>query len=122
LAGGSPDPAPEPSAYLTEWFLELHAARTYSVAAGLGGGMVLPGPLTYQEIRAWALLTDSQPEPWEVAALRRMDREYLAARNNKSTTGRRHQQIGEHCQGAELDACRRTFGEQLERVCSTCPN
>ena len=36
---------------------------------------------------------------------------------------RRDQAVGEHCRGADVEECRRYFGEEmLSRVCSTCPD
>jgi hypothetical protein len=107
---------------LATWFRELHATREYMMVAGFGGGQVLPMRISYTEIRSWAELTDNRPIPWEVATLRRMDDEYLAAKNGSRKTGKQHQALGEYCQGKEIETCRKTFGEMLERVCSTCPN
>jgi hypothetical protein len=38
-----------------------------------------PGALSYAEIDAWARLTDTHIEPWEVEAIKAMDRAFLAA-------------------------------------------
>jgi len=36
---------------------------------------------------------------------------------------RKEQAVGEHCRGADVEECRRYFGEEmLGRVCSTCPD
>lgn len=58
-------PFPESLAYLWGWFLELERVRTY--------GMHGPDALTYQQIDAWARLTDRQPMPYEVDALLALD-------------------------------------------------
>lgn len=51
------------------WFLELNAART-----GTGFGA---NPLSFTEIFSWSALTRVRLRPWEVAALRRLDTEFL---------------------------------------------
>lgn len=56
--------------HLWSWFRELAAART-----GNGYG---PNPIAWTEIAAWAALTGARPTPWEVAALKALDAEYLA--------------------------------------------
>jgi hypothetical protein len=90
------------------------------VISGMGGGAAIPKAISHQEITAWAELTDARPSPWEVKTLRAMDRAYLAEHGGKGH-GKKHQAIGDYCKGAETETCRRMFGEQLERVCSTCP-
>jgi hypothetical protein len=52
--------------YIYEWWGELHQARRMG-AHGLD-------PITYQDVDAWARLTDRMPEPHEVHALMRLDR------------------------------------------------
>lgn len=37
-----------------------------------------PGPVTYEEMRAWMDLTGVELEPWEVHFLRRLSGEYLS--------------------------------------------
>ena len=32
------------------------------------------------------------------------------------------QALGEYCRGADVEECRRMFGEGLARVCATCPD
>lgn len=32
------------------------------------------------------------------------------------------QPLGGYCGGRDIEQCRRMFGENLERVCATCPN
>lgn len=61
---------PAAGEHLWNWFWELHSGR--------GGGFG-PSPLSYQELAAWARLTGSEPGPWEVRALRKMDNACLAA-------------------------------------------
>lgn len=58
-------PFPESLDYLWGWWLELERSRTY--------GMHGPDPLTYQQIDAWARLTEQRPAPHEVAALLALD-------------------------------------------------
>ena len=31
-------------------------------------------------------------------------------------------QIGGYCHGKSLEECRRTFGDRLAKICSTCPD
>ena len=52
------------------WFLELAGRRTYSDGA--------PNPIGFQDIESWARLTGRRPSPWHVAALVRMDSEWIA--------------------------------------------
>lgn len=74
---GQPPPAllapkelPECAAYLWRWFIELSCARSYSEAG--------PLPISHAEMLAWARLTRNDPDAWEIAALREIDRAYLA--------------------------------------------
>lgn len=62
---------PGPARHVWDWFLELHAAR--------GGSGFGPSPISYMEIAAWGFLTKRRPQQWEVAAIRRLDHEYLQA-------------------------------------------
>lgn len=62
-------PFPEALEYLWEWFQDLDDSR-HATPEG-------PEPLTYQEILAWAQLTDNKPRPEEVRALRLLDKAYL---------------------------------------------
>jgi hypothetical protein len=58
-------------------FLELSATeRTYAE-----GGF--PLPLSSQAILAWCVLFGTPMEPWEVRTIRRLDQEWLKARNSK---------------------------------------
>lgn len=59
---------------MLDWFLELDAGRTFG--ASMAG--VHPNPLAWSEIAAWSRLTGINPDPWEIAALRAMDRVRIA--------------------------------------------
>ncbi|CAB4139429.1 hypothetical protein UFOVP346_46 [uncultured Caudovirales phage] len=54
-------------------FLFLNATR------GQGTNGVLP--ISYQEIKAWAELTQRELSPWEVDAITRLDRVYMRVIN-----------------------------------------
>lgn len=41
---------------------------------------------------------------------------------NEKAVPCRDQQIGQYCDGKDIEECRRMFGEALPRVCSTCPD
>jgi len=56
------------------YFLELSSTRPI----GYSG----PLPITYQEIAAWKELTDTPLSPWEVEAIKRLDRIYVKVVNN----------------------------------------
>jgi len=60
---------PYPAQHIWHWWWELHEARS---SGGMG-----PGPITYRDIQAWAALTNQEPTPQEVKALRMMDRVYM---------------------------------------------
>lgn len=62
---------PDAAAHLWKWFWQLSEARP--------DGFSSAGPLTFGEIAAWAGLTGAAPQPWEVEALKAMDRVYLAS-------------------------------------------
>lgn len=68
-------PMPEQLAYVWAWFCELERART-----GNGFGL---NPLSYTEIKAWADLSGSNVEPWEVAVLKRFDAVRIRVANEK---------------------------------------
>jgi hypothetical protein len=51
------------------WFLELSATRQTS------GFSV--SPISYGEVEAWASLTGTITEPWEVTAIRAIDLEFV---------------------------------------------
>ena len=61
---------PASLAHLWAWWHELARTRR---SHGWG-----PEPLSYPDILAWALLTQSSPRPAEVAALLALDQAYLA--------------------------------------------
>lgn len=95
----------------------------------MGGGGCTPKPLLYQEITAWAFMTRNNPSSWEVSALRAMDGAWRAEYDRKSgngsqpaADGAQHQGLGDYCNGARVDECRKQFADQLEKVCATCPN
>lgn len=62
--------------YLWGWFFELCTARSSNGWSA--------NPLSYTEICAWALLMRTDPTPWEVSVLRRMDSAYLAGQSRKA--------------------------------------
>lgn len=41
--------------------------------------------------------------------------------NRKSTAAEKEQGIGEYCEGADVKECSRYFGNQLKRICASCP-
>lgn len=55
--------------HIWSWFNRLSGTR--------GGGFG-PAPITFQEIDAWARLTDSRPTPWEIEQLLRLDQIWLS--------------------------------------------
>lgn len=61
---------PEAGERVWKWYWELSAARGHSGSGAL--------PIGFGEIKAWAELTGTCPSPWEVQAIRSLDREYLA--------------------------------------------
>lgn len=60
---------PEPLVHVLGWFAELGAARGSN---GFG-----PEPIGYAEIDAWSRLTGRDPDPFEVRAIRALDRVFL---------------------------------------------
>jgi len=98
----------------------LNQTRDTIIVAGLGGGGSFPKAISWQEIESWSNLTGNIPNRWELRALRLMDNSYLLGCSGKGS-GQQHQAIGDYCNGADVEECRKMFGEQLERVCSTCP-
>ena len=60
---------PAACAYVWTWFLELHQARSFHQFGS--------NPIGYAELQAWAGLTGRRLQPWEVAALRALDRAWL---------------------------------------------
>jgi len=61
---------PAACAHVWTGFLELHEARTFHQYG--------PNPLGYADIDAWARLTGRRWLPWEFAALRALDRVWMA--------------------------------------------
>lgn len=69
---GAVSPMPEvpvEAQHVWEWFWALSAAR------GSNGFSLVP--IAYTEIEAWARLTGAEPEPWEVMAIKAMDKAML---------------------------------------------
>lgn len=64
-------PFPDTLGYLHQWFGELSNAR--------GMGFTGPAAITYQDVDAWARLTDQHPAPHEVAALFAIDAAWRGA-------------------------------------------
>jgi len=114
-------PPEGPGDWLLAWFVELSTRRTWLVVAGMAGGAMIPAPIGFAEIEAWARLTDSRPSPWEVQTLLAMDEAWRAAHAG-AKSGTQHQGLGEYCRGEHIEECRKQFGGGLERICSTCPN
>lgn len=56
---------PRAGFHILEWFWTLDAGRGSN---GFGAN-----PISYPDILAWAALSDAEPEPWEVAAIKAMD-------------------------------------------------
>lgn len=63
--------------YIWEWYKDLSEDRD----AGFGISRI-----KYRDIQAWAELSGSNPTPWEVGLLRRLDREYLMYLAEKNAT------------------------------------
>lgn len=60
---------PQSASHVWMWFLELSATRQTS------GFSV--SPISYGEVEAWASLTGTITEPWEVTAIRAIDLEFV---------------------------------------------
>ncbi|MDI6742662.1 MAG: hypothetical protein QMD11_07970 [Smithella sp.] len=56
--------------YLWQWFLELSRGRGYAEYG--------PMPLSYSEIKAWAQLTKTELQSWELNVIKKIDLIYLA--------------------------------------------
>jgi hypothetical protein len=50
-------------------FLDLHQSRDYRDYG--------PAPITYRDLDAWQNVTRARLAPWEIAAIKRADREFL---------------------------------------------
>lgn len=59
---------PDALSYLYQWFSELSRTR--------GASMAGIAPITYQDVAAWAGLTDNRPLPHEVDAIMALDAEW----------------------------------------------
>lgn len=59
---------PRETWYLWRWFCEISQGRQRSE---------ILNPLSWAEIKAWAEMTNRNPNPWEVATIRAIDWEYL---------------------------------------------
>lgn len=66
----TPRQIPALVAHVWDWFHEMAGRRTSGVAAN---------PISYQDVMAWAQLTDRDPTPWEVHLLLRLDDTMLAS-------------------------------------------
>lgn len=115
--------------HLVEWFRELSDRRTWSISAGLAGGVIIPNPLPWGEIESWSSLTRNDPTPWEVKALTAMDTAWRAAYDPKGGKGssasaaKKHQGLGEYCKGEYLERCLQQLGTKgRARACATCPD
>ena len=64
-------PLPPELAHVWRWFGELHATRQH--------GEFGAQPICYAEIEAWARLTGTGIQPFEVAALLAVDNSFLTA-------------------------------------------
>lgn len=93
-------PLPYCLRHLWEWFGELADARS--------GGMG-PGPITFQDIDAWARLTGRHPTPWEVSVIRQLDGLWLSIMPDQNATS--PPLVDED---GELD--REAIGARLERA------
>ena len=71
-----PVDVPDCMLYLWTWFCELSEGRQITEFG--------PGPLTYSEIMAWAILTKTDLEAWEVDVLKRIDTMYIKQAMSRS--------------------------------------
>ncbi len=90
--------------------------------AGMGGGAILPEPIGFTELDAWARLTASHPSPWELGTLLAMDDAWRSAHAGKAEGTAQHQGLGDYCRSERIEECRATLGPALEQACRTCPN
>lgn len=70
-----PPEFPDDLEHIWSMFLELNGCRT--------NGFAGPNPISYQEIKAWADLTDTPINAFEVEGIKRLDRVYIKATTNK---------------------------------------
>jgi hypothetical protein len=76
---------PSEALHLWLYFTELHNARA---SGGFG-----PSPITFESIRAWCDLTGIYLLPWEVKAVKEIDRVFLEITNARLSAAQpRHQQ------------------------------
>ena len=68
--------------YLYGWFLELLPRRSH-------GGMSA-NPLTYTEVKSWAVMTQTPVLPWECRALMRLDDTLMVVLRPKLPKGKPH--------------------------------
>lgn len=88
----------------------------------MGGGAMIPAPISYTELEAWARLTANRPNPWEIDTLLTMDDAWRSAHAGKSEGTAQHQGLGDYCRGERVEECRAALGPGLEHACRTCPN
>jgi len=89
----------------------------------MGAGGVIHNKLPHTELEAWGRITGNSPTPFEWSCIKAMDTAYVNAKSAKDNkSGKQHQGLGDYCNGREVEKCRKTFGDQLERVCATCPS
>jgi len=88
----------------------------------MGGGALIPAPISYTELEAWARLSASSPTPWEIGTLLAMDDAWRSAQAGKAEGTAQHQGLGDYCRGERIDECRAMLGAALEQACRTCPN
>jgi hypothetical protein len=126
LAVGAMHDMPLP--HVANWFIQLSHRRSYTVVAGMGGGVMIPNAISYTELDAWQRITGNPADPFLIETITTMDMSYIAEKNrqshknSKGGTARTYQALGEYCNGERVEECRKIFGDNLERICSTCPD
>ncbi len=108
--------------YIIEWFVDVSRGRTLNIVSGPTSMDVIYNSISCSELAAWAQLTGNMPTVWEISVIRSMDSAFVAGKSGKENKGSKHQGLGDYCHGDEVEKCRVMFGDQLERVCATCPN
>lgn len=120
------DPSLDVVAHIASWFVELSNSRTYTVIAGMDSCTVLHNAIPCTELDAFARISGYMPSIFELNAIRAMDFAYISEKSaqgsKKGLSGDRYKAVGEYCNGEEVERCKKTFGAQLERICSTCPD
>jgi len=68
---GLENPTEFPKLLMHVWsfFLQLHQSRT--------GGFSGPNPITYQDLHAWSIMTNTELHPYDVALIKKLDTLYL---------------------------------------------